>query len=119
MSEEHAHAGAGGQRIRRPFPGSRPFGQSDARLFFGRSAQTRQLRSLWLTERTIVLAGPPAIGKTSLLLAGVLPALTETGEADVLPVGRLTADQASTRPSGAVGPGSAEIGRASCRERVS
>jgi tetratricopeptide (TPR) repeat protein/adenine/guanine phosphoribosyltransferase-like PRPP-binding protein len=108
VSEEHAHAGAGGQRVRRPFPGSRPFGQSDARLFFGRSAQTRQLRSLWLTERTVVLAGPPAIGKTSLLLAGVLPALTEAGGADVLPVGRLTADQASSRHSDAVGRGSAE-----------
>ena len=103
MSEEHAHAGAGGQHIRQPFPGSRPFGPSDARLFFGRTAQTRQLQSLWLTERTVVLAGPPAIGKTSLLLAGVLPALAESGQAELLPVGRVTAD-ACTRPGDAAGP---------------
>ena len=90
MSEEHAHAGAVGQHVRRPFPGSRPFGQTDARVFFGRSTQARQLRSRWLTERAVVLAGPQAVGKTSLLLAGVLPALTEDGRADVLPVGRIT-----------------------------
>jgi tetratricopeptide (TPR) repeat protein/adenine/guanine phosphoribosyltransferase-like PRPP-binding protein len=108
VSEEHAHAGAGGQRIRRPFPGSRPFGQSDARLFFGRSAQTRQLRSQWLTERTVVLAGPPAIGKTSLLLAGVLPGLMEADDADVLPVGRIAPDLATSAGPSTVGPGSAE-----------
>ena len=78
MSEEHAHAGVGGQRIRRPFPGSRPFGQSDARLFFGRSAQTRQLRSQWLTGRTVVLAGPPAIGFLADQV-GVLHALSAAG----------------------------------------
>jgi tetratricopeptide (TPR) repeat protein/adenine/guanine phosphoribosyltransferase-like PRPP-binding protein len=108
VSEEHAHVGAGGQRIRRPFPGSRPFGQSDARLFFGRSAQTRQLRSLWLTEPAVALAGPAAIGKTSLLLAGVIPTLTEADDADVLPVGRIAPAPAVSAGPKMVGPGSAE-----------
>lgn len=92
MSEEHAHAGTGGQHIRPPFPGSRPFGPSDARVFFGRTAQTRQLQSLWLAQPVVVLTGPPAVGKTSLLHAGVLPALTEADVADALPVGRITPD---------------------------
>lgn len=60
-------------------------------MFFGRAAETEQIRSLWLAERTVVLAGPAAVGKTSLLLAGILPTLIAGGAAEVLSVGRLTA----------------------------
>lgn len=77
------------QRVRQPFPGTRTFRQADARLFSGRTAQQRELRERWLSDRVIVLTGPVAVGKTSLLRAGVLPAIGSR-DADVLPVGRIT-----------------------------
>jgi tetratricopeptide (TPR) repeat protein len=74
---------------RLPFPGPRPFRQEEAYLFFGRTGQARETRSHWLSDRVIVLSGPIAVGKTSLLRAGVLPAIRST-DADILPVGRIT-----------------------------
>ncbi len=47
------------------------------------------MRSLWMAERVLVLHGPSAVGKTSLLNAGVLPLLAQESDVDVWPVGRL------------------------------
>lgn len=73
-----------------PYVGPRPFRQADADRFFGRGRESRDLRSLWMAERVLVLHGPSAVGKTSLLHAGVLPLLAAQNEVDVLPIGRLT-----------------------------
>jgi len=43
----------------------------------------------WISERVTVLHGPVAIGKTSLLNAGVLPLLSQQTNIDLLPVGGL------------------------------
>jgi len=94
VSGERAHAGTRGQRVRQPFPGARPFRRADTPVFFGRETEAEQIRSLWLSERTVVLAGPQAVGKTSLLLAGMLPALISDEAVDVLPVGRVAAASA-------------------------
>jgi tetratricopeptide (TPR) repeat protein len=72
-----------------PFPGPRPFRPDDKRLFFGRAAQVRETWEAWLSDPVVVLSGPVAVGKTSLLRAGVLPAV-ESKDADVFPVGRIT-----------------------------
>jgi tetratricopeptide (TPR) repeat protein len=90
VSEDRARLGTRSRRVRQPFPGARPFRRAEAGRFFGRAAEAEQIRSLWLTERTVVLAGPSAVGKTSLLLAGVLSTLIAGGAADLLSVGRLT-----------------------------
>lgn len=73
-----------------PYLGLRAYLPGDAHLFFGRDAEIRDVRSLWLSSRLLVLFGPSGVGKSSLLQAGVLPALADA-EADVLPVGRLAA----------------------------
>ena len=73
---------------RQPFIGERAYQEADAHLFFGRSVESRQARSLWLAHRLVVIHGPEASGKTSLLHAGVLPTL-DLGAVDVLPVGRV------------------------------
>ena len=73
----------------RPYPGLRPFRQTDRDLFFGRSADVAGLAELWQANRLTVAIGPVASGKTSLLQAGVLPIVAEK-RLDVLPVGRVS-----------------------------
>ena len=70
-----------------PYVGWRPFARADAPRFHGRGTESRDVRSSWLKSRLAVLHGPSAIGKSSLVAAGVLPLLEEAG-ADVLPVVR-------------------------------
>lgn len=76
-------------RLTAPYVGPRPFRLVDADYFFGRGRESRDVRSLWMAERVLVLHGPSAVGKTSLLNAGVLPLLASEDDIDVLPVGRL------------------------------
>ena len=75
--------------VGRPYPGARPFGQGEFDRFFGRSADAEKLADLWHVNRLTLAIGPTASGKTSLLLAGVLP-LVRKGPAEVLPPGRIS-----------------------------
>jgi tetratricopeptide (TPR) repeat protein len=59
--------------VGRPYPGSRPFAQTDADHFFGRSRDAETLADLWQVNRLTLATGPTGSGKTSLLQAGVLP----------------------------------------------
>jgi tetratricopeptide (TPR) repeat protein len=77
--------------VRQPFIGERAYRAADAHLFFGRTAPALEARSLWLSKRLTVIHGPEAAGKTSVLLAGILPHVGPVGAADVLPAGRITA----------------------------
>src|SRR5262245_4262402 len=78
-----------------PYVGPRPFRRNESQLFFGRSEAARLIRDAWLSERIVILHGAAAVGKTSLLNAGVLPLLAgEPGaqpldDTIVLPAGRL------------------------------
>lgn len=53
--------------------------EEDRRRFGGRDREIHDLVTRITNERTLVLFGPSGIGKTSLLLAGVFPALEERG----------------------------------------
>ena len=72
---------------RAPYLAGRPFQIADRDLFTGREAERaivlQQIHNP--TDRTTVIYGPPAVGKTSFLSAGVLPQLADSG-AEVLPV---------------------------------
>jgi energy-coupling factor transporter ATP-binding protein EcfA2 len=58
-----------------PFPGLRPFNSDENRLFFGREGQTDELlRRLRLTH-FLAVVGTSGSGKSSLVRAGLLPAL--------------------------------------------
>jgi hypothetical protein len=72
-----------------PYPGLRPFCQTDQDHFFGRGTESKALTEFWQDNQIVVVAGPIACGKTSLLHAGVLPILTQDG-AHVLPPGRVS-----------------------------
>lgn len=73
----------------RPYPGSRPFRETEQDRFFGRSADAATLAELWRANRLTVAVGPVASGKTSLLHAGVFP-LVAGKRLDVLPAGRIS-----------------------------
>ena len=53
----------------------RPYGEDAAGHFHGRSRQVEDLLSIVQSSRFIGLAGPEASGKTSLVMAGLLPVL--------------------------------------------
>jgi tetratricopeptide (TPR) repeat protein len=75
--------------VGQPYPGSRPFGEADFDLFFGRSEDAEKLVGLWRANRITLGIGSTGSGKTSLLLAGALP-LAGYSRAQVLPPGRIS-----------------------------
>ncbi|MGH2446434.1 MAG: BTAD domain-containing putative transcriptional regulator, partial [Candidatus Limnocylindria bacterium] len=62
-------------RIRNPYKGLHAFSEADASDFFGRSALIDRLMQAVLERRLVVLAGPSGSGKSSVIRAGLLPAL--------------------------------------------
>lgn len=62
-----------------PYPGLRAFGPEDHEFFFGRAAQAEALLERVRPGALVVVAGPSGSGKSSLVLAGVVPVLRERG----------------------------------------
>jgi len=58
-----------------PFPGLRPFEMGEEYLFFGREQQQQELVSLLREQRFLTVIGSSGSGKSSLVRAGLLPAL--------------------------------------------
>jgi len=58
-----------------PFIGLRPFGTADADVFFGREAQVASVLARLRGTRFLAVVGASGCGKSSLVLAGVIPAL--------------------------------------------
>ena len=58
-----------------PFPGLRPFEQEEDYLFFGREAQCHDLLRRLRRTRFLTVVGISGSGKSSLVRAGLLPAL--------------------------------------------
>ena len=58
-----------------PWKGSAPYGEKDSPLFFGRDEETRTLAALAAKSSVLFLTGTSGSGKTSLINAGLLPAL--------------------------------------------
>ncbi len=63
-----------------PFPGLRPFSTSDSQVFFGREKQVDEIVKHLMKSRFAAITGSPGTGKTSVALAGVIPALMYQGE---------------------------------------
>ena len=60
-----------------PYRGLRPFGEADARDFFGRTQVALTLRSAVDAARFIAIVGPSGAGKSSLVHAGLMPMIRE------------------------------------------
>jgi len=58
-----------------PFPGLRPFEFQESHLFFGRDGQSEQLLRKLGRSRFVAVVGTSGSGKSSLVRAGLLPAL--------------------------------------------
>jgi len=56
-----------------PYRGLEPFLEEHAGLFHGRAEAVRRLRSAVADQPVVVVAGPSGSGKSSLVLAGLLP----------------------------------------------
>jgi energy-coupling factor transporter ATP-binding protein EcfA2 len=71
---------------RPPFPGLASFQPEDAAVFFGRDDEIRRiidrlaLLRLTMDRKFVLLTGPSGSGKSSLLLAGILPGLRSQTE---------------------------------------
>ncbi len=59
----------------RPYPGLRAFGRDEAELFFGRDEQVDALLDRLAESRFLAVLGTSGSGKSSLVRAGLLPAL--------------------------------------------
>ncbi|HEY0725976.1 MAG TPA: ATP-binding protein, partial [Pyrinomonadaceae bacterium] len=58
-----------------PFPGLRPFESNETHLFFGRDGQSDELLRRLKRTRFLAVVGTSGSGKSSLVRAGLLPAL--------------------------------------------
>lgn len=82
---DHVRAGQGpsiGRKrdIRNPYKGLLPFDLADAGDFFGRKDVVAELVDRLLNGRFVTLVGPSGGGKSSVIRAGVLPALMTRAE---------------------------------------
>ena len=66
--------------VQRPYVGLAPFEEGDASLFFGRSAQIAAAVHRLRDRPAIAVIGPPGVGKSSFVRAGLVPALKRSGE---------------------------------------
>jgi hypothetical protein len=64
-----------GITVQNPFPGLRPFEPKDSTLFFGRDEQIGEALERLLGQRLLAIVGVSGCGKSSLVGAGMVPAL--------------------------------------------
>ena len=62
-----------------PYRGLRPFGEGDAALFHGRTAAVADLAALVAAHPFVAVVGSSGSGKSSLVLAGLVPTLRSGG----------------------------------------
>jgi energy-coupling factor transporter ATP-binding protein EcfA2 len=63
------------KRFKNPFPGLRPFETDEYRLFFGREGQADAVLERLQRTRFLAVVGTSGSGKSSLIRAGLMPAL--------------------------------------------
>src|SRR6185436_3592125 len=64
-----------------PYPGLKSFQESDAHRFFGRARDVAAAVARLRDAPLLGIVGPSGVGKSSLVRAGVVPALKASGEA--------------------------------------
>jgi len=61
-----------------PYPGMVPFSESDSSRFFGREPEIQEMLGLLRIYAFLTVIGPSGSGKSSLVFAGLLPALRQS-----------------------------------------
>jgi hypothetical protein len=62
-------------KLENPYPGHRPFDTGEGHLFFGRDQQVLDLLDRLARNRFVAVLGLSGSGKSSLVRAGLIPAL--------------------------------------------
>ena len=62
-----------------PYPGMVPFGEADSNRFFGRDREAQELVERLRLHPFLTVIGPSGSGKSSLIFAGLVPALRRSG----------------------------------------
>jgi len=86
------------QGIFNPFPGLRPFEPDETHLFFGRAGQSDELLRILARNRFVAVVGTSGSGKSSLVRAGMLPALQRGFFADAGSNWRIAIMRPGARP---------------------
>jgi WD40 repeat protein len=66
------------EKTQNPYPGLRPFETQESPLFFGRDQQVAELVTRLERSRLVAVVGVSGSGKSSLVRAGLIPALQRT-----------------------------------------
>lgn len=74
-------------RAENPFVGSRPLGPTEGARLLGREELAGRLGESIRAARCVTVYGPPGAGKTSLLVASVLPSLAASEDARTVYIG--------------------------------
>ena len=82
-----------------PYPGLRPFQREGAHLFFGREAQVEEMLSRLETHRFLAVVGTSGCGKSSLVRAGLIPALEQGLLSDAHPAWRMAVMRPGSAPT--------------------
>lgn len=95
-----------------PYPGLSAFSESEASLFFGRTSDVSQVLAALDENPLLAVVGPSGVGKSSLVRAGVIPALKSKanwdsralrpGRKPIQALARLLADNEAVREDRAV-----------------
>ena len=64
-------------KVQHPYPGLRPFERHESRIFFGREKQVDELLARLKDHHFLAVLGASGSGKSSLVKAGLLPALAK------------------------------------------
>ncbi|PSL35083.1 ATP-binding protein [Chitinophaga ginsengisoli] len=62
-----------------PFKGLPSYEEKDSSIFFGRSMILRELLAFFEDKRLLVIVGPSGSGKSSIIKAGIIPAMKQEG----------------------------------------
>lgn len=68
------------EEIECPYRGLLPFREEDSHLFFGRDAYIDRLKKAVNKQSLVAVIGPSGSGKSSVVFAGLLPRLRQTGK---------------------------------------
>jgi len=123
LSGESRPSGRKIQAVTTPFKFFSPFDEEDAAYYFGRDRVITEVMETVLFGRSLVLTGPSGTGKSSMIHAGLLPALRRAGSQPIVVscredplkelVERLAADAPSVKeyapPTGSKGPPSMSL----------
>ncbi len=83
---------------RSPYPGLRPFDKDEAHLFFGREVQIEDMLARLEERRFLAVVGTSGCGKSSLVRAGLLPALEQGFLSDAGPDWRMAVMRPGSAP---------------------